>query len=282
MEKKQFLNFTSRIIDRNRQTVFERKRRSLFESPPTYRVHFDICNTNGKHFNGAISIELDLSKKVFAKISTVRSDLKIDYKGKIESIYLNKKKLSYSEHYHHTNDKISFTVNGHKEFRIGTNRIRVEFQSRLSSTKSGRGLQAFVDPLDGEIYLLTPPNPFEPHEVFPCFNQLDIPAFYQISIQAPRQWSIVTATKCTSRKTIGNTVLWRFQRAVPFAPKLLPILAGPFDQWKGPPPRDGKIPMTLYTRKSLREMAQWWPVGFPVRHPRDFDFFRKQGRAKSR
>ena len=48
-----------------------------------------------------------------------------------------------------------------------------------------------MDPEDGEEYLYTNFEPYEAHRLFPCFDQPDIKATYELSVTAPAEWEII-------------------------------------------------------------------------------------------
>lgn len=61
------------------------------------------------------------------------------------------------------------------------------------------GLHYFKDPADSSEYCYTELEPFSCHKWFPCFDQPDIKACYELLVLCPDDWT-VTST-CQSKHT---------------------------------------------------------------------------------
>ena len=66
----------------------------------------------------------------------------------------------------------------------GHDRIEVDIHNAFDTT--GSGVHRFVDPEDGEEYLYSNFEPFSAHRLFPCFDQPDLKATYDLDVTAPR------------------------------------------------------------------------------------------------
>ncbi|QSX35537.1 aminopeptidase N [Shewanella avicenniae] len=128
----------------------------------------------------------------------------------------------------------------------GLNQIHIEY-SRPHST-NGEGLHRFVDPVDGKVYLYSHFEPAAAQQMFPVFDQPDLKATYELSVSAPNDWQVISATRETSIEPQGDRKLWHF----PVSPKLSPynfaMHAGPYHMWQD---NSGKYPMRLFARQSV-------------------------------
>src|SRR3989304_7384868 len=95
-----------------------------------------------------------------------------------------------------------FEVNGTKQeptwdgYRISLpgsllerqNRIRVSYSRPYD--KTGEGVRHFIDNEDGREYLYTQFEPYSAHRLFPCFDQPDLKATYEVTGTAPEGWGV--------------------------------------------------------------------------------------------
>jgi len=56
-------------------------------------------------------------------------------------------------------------------------------------------LHRFVDPVDNMIYMHTQFEPFDAHRVFACFDQPDIKATFEFTVNAPQGFVIISNSK---------------------------------------------------------------------------------------
>src|SRR5690606_11511741 len=84
-----------------------------------------------------------------------------------------------------------------------SNTVHVDADCRYHNT--GEGLQRFVDPVDGNVYLYSQFETADAKRMFACFDQPDIKGVYQITVIAPRDWKVVSnaPVKATSETPEG-------------------------------------------------------------------------------
>jgi aminopeptidase N len=90
--------------------------------------------------------------------------------------------------------------------------------SEHSYTNSGEGLHRFIDPVDGEVYLYTQFEVPDSRRVFPVFEQPDLKASFQFTIQAPATWQIVSNQPSPSPEVEGASATWSLPTSQPSLP----------------------------------------------------------------
>ena len=87
----------------------------------------------------------------------------------------------------------------YKEHRVFAGRLKpghyeakIVFQSLYS--RDGLGLHKLTDPADQEVYLYSQFEPFAANRVFPCFDQPDIKASFELSVIAKAGWKVISNT----------------------------------------------------------------------------------------
>ncbi len=124
----------------------------------------------------------------------------------------------------------------------GDNEVVVEATGEYE--RQGVGLHRFVDPEDGAVYLHTQFEPFDAHRVFACFDQPDLKAPVQLTVDAPEAWTLVSNTEVAGRD--GRR--WIFERTPPLSTYLIALVAGPLVSEHD---RHGEVPLGFYCRESM-------------------------------
>lgn len=131
----------------------------------------------------------------------------------------------------------------------GRNEVRVRYVNTYDH--SGEGFHQFIDPIDGGEYLYTQFEPFAAHRLFPCFDQPDLKATYEVAVTAPAEWEVLSASRVESVEEAGNGSTRRlYETTVPFSTYLLSIVAGPYARAES---EHNGIPLGLYCQASLAE-----------------------------
>jgi aminopeptidase N len=127
------------------------------------------------------------------------------------------------------------------------NEVRVEYEREYDHT--GEGFHQFVDPEDGSEYLYTQFEPYSAHRLFPCFDQPDLKATYELTITAPSSWLVTSAGRQLERVELADGRSRRvFDKTVPFSTYLFSVVAGDYESVYDE--HDG-IALGLHTRASL-------------------------------
>ena len=222
-----------------------------------YGLWFDVDATH-EDFRGRTVIHFQLKEKA----AEASSDLLLDFdSGEIQSMTLNGNSI-WSTPEDETQNKarydgfrIHFKLS---ELQPGSNRIEIAYAHRYSAT--GNGLHRFQDPVDNKVYLYSNFEPFNAHLMFPCFDQPDLKASYELTVQAPEAWTVISNTQEREVGTIDGKASWTFPPTPVFSTYLFALHAGPFAVWKSD--ADG-IPIRLFARKSLAsyvDSAEWLEI----------------------
>jgi aminopeptidase N len=127
------------------------------------------------------------------------------------------------------------------------NTVTVAYENEYDHT--GDGFHRFVDPEDGSVYVYTNFQPFAAHRLFPCFDQPDLKATFDLEVVAPSEWAIISASREIDHGAAGDGLTRRrFETTARFATYLLALVGGP---WESVHDDSGEIPFGLYTRRSL-------------------------------
>ncbi len=143
----------------------------------------------------------------------------------------------------------------------GENVVRLKFESPIST--SGSAVTRYVDREDKSEYIYTLFVPSDASTAFPCFDQPDLKARFQLEVTAPETWKVITNTnpKEEHLRFIGTgdkpsdkeTMRVLFHETEPLSTYLFAFAAGPFTEFKD---ETSKIPMSLFVRKSKAERAR--------------------------
>jgi aminopeptidase N len=117
-------------------------------------------------------------------------------------------------------------------------------------SRSGEGLHRFTDPADGRVYLYSDLETFDAHRVYPCFDQPDMKASYELSVTAPADWLVVSNMAAESAVRDGEALRWHFPPTPVVPTYITAVAAGPYHVVRDE--HDG-IPLGVYCRQSLAE-----------------------------
>jgi aminopeptidase N len=143
-------------------------------------------------------------------------------------------------------DSERITIEG---LRAGLNELEVDAECAYS--RSGEGLHRFTDPADGNVYLYSDLETFDAHRVYACFDQPDMKAVYELTVQAPADWTVVSNMAPDSENGAyagGDTRSWHFPPTPLMATYITHVSAGPWHVVRSE--HDG-IPLGIFCRQSL-------------------------------
>ena len=162
-----------------------------------YRIHFDIPADRSQAIEGRTAISFTLDK---------RDEVVIDFRDteRIKSVTNSKgKALNYTL----SNEHI---IIDKRELRKGDNCIAITFTAGDQSLNRN----------DEFVYTLLVPD--RARTLFPCFDQPDLKAQFELSLSLPEEWVAVSNTSVSSCK--GNTVT--FSPTEPLSTYLFSFVAG--------------------------------------------------------
>jgi aminopeptidase N len=137
------------------------------------------------------------------------------------------------------------------------NDISASFRSPIGA--SGTPLTVYHDPADGRDYYYTLVVPADAHRLYPCFDQPDLRASFQLELDLPPEWTAVANTAAVpaerfERDKNAAGKLRHFEPTKPLPTYLMAFACGPFTTVEAPPPNvpgiDRQSPMRLFLRES--------------------------------
>jgi aminopeptidase N len=179
----------------------------------------------------------------------------------ISNIFVNGKPASVASGGSHADEGVRAPfeeINEHLIFRegvvIGENVIKLDFTSPILT--SGSAITRYVDKEDGTEYLYSLFVPSDASTAFPAFDQPDLKARFQLSVNPPDDWTIVSNSPVTgiirgncgqpSQVNIetgraGATLaysqpsckIWGFSETKPISTYVFAFAAGPFTEFSG-------------------------------------------------
>ncbi len=131
------------------------------------------------------------------------------------------------------------------------NVLVVEVESLYS--KTGEGLQKSVDPADNETYLYSQGETAHIRKMYPCFDQPNLKATFNLSVLAPSHWEVVSNNPVAEVRPDGDSKFWQFTTTPRISTYITAMIAGPYhhvhDTYEG----EKVVPLGIYCRKSLAE-----------------------------
>lgn len=146
----------------------------------------------------------------------------------------------------------------------------VEVVANCQYSNTGEGLHRSVDPSDGNVYLYTQFEVPDARRVYAVFDQPDLKAVFDFSVDAPESWivtsnmPVASETAIEGRNTEDGTLengavegmkRWVFESTPKMSSYLTAICAGPYAQWHTSyNNEDGRVvPMAMYCRQALKD-----------------------------
>ena len=145
-----------------------------------------------------------------------------------------------------------------KRLHPGLNRVEVAYSHEYG--QDGVGLHRFRDPADDRVYLYSNAEPYDANRIFPCFDQPDLKAGYEVTVEAPADWAVISNLAERDVSPIGGRASWSFPPSPPFSTYLFALHAGPYAVWKSDA---GGIPLRLFARESLKrdvDHREWFEI----------------------
>jgi aminopeptidase N len=133
----------------------------------------------------------------------------------------------------------------------GANTVELDFESPVST--SGSAVTRYLDREDNSEYIYTLFVPSDASTTFPCFDQPDLKARFQLNVGTLTAWTVVTNTNPVTVTRSGTNSFWRFAETVPLSTYQFAFAAGPFAEFKD---ESSPYGTRLFVRKSKAERAK--------------------------
>lgn len=122
-------------------------------------------------------------------------------------------------------------------------------------SRDGQGLHRFVDPADERTYLYTQFESADARRVFANFEQPDLKATFQFTVNAPKDWTVVSNAAAVEPTPLDEEFAqWAFAPTKPMSTYITAVIAGHYETIAGElTSRGGRIPALILARASLIE-----------------------------
>lgn len=203
----------------------------------SYRLHFEF-KKESETYNGKAIINVELNR--------IDAPLSLDFLWKkIHAVKVNERPLSQFK-----------TGKGHFEIpaRSLSRHLMIEVNYTNAFSVTGDGVSKSKDPEDQAEYIATDFEPYRAHTLFPCFDQPDLKATYQVSVVTPKDWKAISNDLIDQKSESGEMTTSYFKKTKPFSTYLFFLGVGPYEEWND---QLGDIPLFLYARKSLAKYVDY-------------------------
>ncbi len=190
------------IIHSLSRTEAENRKNSIINEQKEYNIRYSLIlylsrkSTNEKETEKSIKSKSDFSGKIIIDFSYNKrgSSLFLDYNGTVKSLKVN----GFDKDINHINNRIYINT----EDLDVTNRLILEFESNYKN--NGIGINhSFQDDLE---YIYTCLEPFECNTLFPCFDQPDLKAVFQLTLITDCNWTVVSNTSLSFTKNLDQNI----------------------------------------------------------------------------
>jgi aminopeptidase N len=132
------------------------------------------------------------------------------------------------------------------------NELIIHMNGEYSNT--GEGLQRSVDPVDNQVYIYSQGETAFIRKMYPCFDQPDLKATFNLSVIAPNHWQVISNNPVKEKTELSdNNNRWQFTTTPRISTYITALIAGPYhfvqDKYEG----KKVVPLGIYCRKSLAQ-----------------------------
>ena len=126
-------------------------------------------------------------------------------------------------------------------------------EAEVAYSKTGEGLQKSVEPADQEIYLYSQGETAHIRKMYPCFDQPNLKAIFNLAVLTPKHWQALSNSPAVEEKIDGEFKRTKFLPTPPISTYITAFVAGPYhhvhDEYVG----EKAVPLGIYCRKSLAD-----------------------------
>ena len=185
----------------------------------------------------------EATEQIRFQLSDARTPLLLDFRdGTVSELRLNNNPIPAEIQHGHI-------VLPAKDLHTGENTVEAKFTANIAP--AGKAITRFEDHDDGQEYLYTLFVPMDASMAFPCFDQPDLKARFQLTVDAPAGWSVVSNTAPSLTVSMGTAKETHFAETEPIPTYLFAFAAGPFVNVH---PQPGKP--NIWVRKSKAQSAE--------------------------
>lgn len=205
----------------------------------TYELHLDVTSA---------PTDAD-SYEVTSRISftTTKPETFVDYLGKaVHAVRVN-------------GEEVENTFDGGRVYLSNLpvgEELTVEITGSSYYSRTGQGLHRMHDQADDTTYLYSHLEPSDARRIFPCFDQPDLKASYEVHLTGPQGWQLLSNQPEVSREKTDSGEVAHFAPTPLLSTYLTAFAAGPYVEkhstWTAP---DGSLEVELraFARASMAE-----------------------------
>jgi aminopeptidase N len=205
---------------------------------------------------GSYSVELDLTRgdTTFRSVTTIEFDCERPGAGtflnlaaaQVHAITLNGTPVSLDAF-----DGERITLDG-----LAAHNVAV-IDAECAYSRSGEGMHRFTDPADGNVYMYSDLETFDAHRVYACFDQPDMKATFELTVDAPAGWLVVSNMAPDVEGGVplpdgedSGVRRWHFRPTPRMSTYITHASAGP---WHVARTEHDGIPLGIFCRQSLAQ-----------------------------
>lgn len=236
----------------SQEQAFKRSKRV---SQVNYKLNFSL--TGDETFSASSTINFTLND--------ASQPLTVDLnEAQLNSVVINGNKLSKQALNKNYNNW--FVTLPAAQLTQGKNSVTINFTRKHST--NGEGLHRFKDPVDDKVYLYSHFEPAAAQQMFALFDQPDLKATFEMTVSAPKEWTVFSAMREDKVAKQGDFKVWHFPKSKILSPYNFSLHAGPYKMWQD---NSGKYPLRLFTRQSVSN--QITPKHWFTYTKQGFEFF---------
>src|SRR5205085_2014965 len=212
------------------------RQRAAAISDVRYRLRFTLDPKSATVQGGEV-LEFRLKEKPVCTVpaphqedTCLDKDIVLDYRdGTVDAVTVNGHRLTLKVHQcvePPDTNKIECIPNvdeiqrGHlllpyTVLQAGENRVEIGFTSNVAP--AGKPFIRYEDRDDGSQYIYTLFVPMDASMAFPCFDQPDLKARFELTVGAPRDWTVVSNTRPERVLAHGFGMDWTFAETQPIS-----------------------------------------------------------------
>lgn len=216
-----------------------------------YTLWFGL-NDESTSFDGRTVVTFDLRPKARDAGKTVFLDFNA---GKIKSLIVNGTPVAEPMY---DGNRITIPLSS-----LTPNANRIEIAYSRPFADDGFGLHRFVDKEDKRVYLYTHLESYLANRVFPCFDQPDLKASFELTVETPEAWTVISNTLERDVSKVDGRRSWAFPRSPLMSTYLFALIAGEYQMFKNKGRVASGVPQRLFARKSMAkhvDAPNWFSV----------------------
>ncbi len=114
----------------------------------------------------------------------------------------------------------------------GSHTVEIHFTSEV--TNRGVGIHHYHDPENLTDYYYSNLCPYDAGKIFPCFDQPDLKACFELSVNLPKEWSVIANSSKLTEILEGKLKNVHFKPTPPISSYLFALCFGDYQKVEGP------------------------------------------------